>query len=161
MLLLSHLGGSRAGTQKSTMAVRGNAKAAMQVVPSAGTRAAPPFSSGWADGAGTPPLGLHAATAIVVDVDARTVLWDKESHAARHPASLAKLMTVMVALDLAPLDRQVTVPLEATQVEGDSTVMGLSAGEVVTLEDLMYGVFLRSGCFARGNNWCLLFLNLC
>jgi D-alanyl-D-alanine carboxypeptidase (penicillin-binding protein 5/6) len=144
MLVLSHLGGIRAGVHKS-MAVRGSMKAAMQVVPSAGTRSAPPFSSTWAQATGMPPLGLHAATAIVVDVDARAVLWDKESHAARHPASLAKVMTVMVALDLAPLDRQVTVPLEATQVEGDSTVMGLSAGEVVTLEDLMYGVFLRSG----------------
>jgi D-alanyl-D-alanine carboxypeptidase len=92
-----------------------------------------------------PPLTVHAPAAIVVDVDARTVLWGRDLHAPRHPASLAKLMTVMVALDQAPLDRQVTVPVEATQVEGDSTVMGLSSGEVVTVEDLMYGVFLRSG----------------
>ena len=92
-----------------------------------------------------PQLSVHAPAAIVVDVDARAVLWGRDLHAPRHPASLAKLMTVMVALDQAPLDRQVTVPVEATQVEGDSTVMGLSPGEVVTVEDLMYGVFLRSG----------------
>jgi len=94
---------------------------------------------------GMPQLSVHAPAAIVVDVDARAVLWGRDLHAPRHPASLAKLMTVMVALDQAPLDRQVTVPVEATQVEGDSTVMGLSPGEVVTVEDLMYGVFLRSG----------------
>ena len=51
----------------------------------------------------------------------------------------------MVAADLAPLDRQVRVPAETAGVEADSTVMGLSAGEVVTLRDLMYGVFLSSG----------------
>jgi len=43
------------------------------------------------------------------------------------------------------LDQQVTVPAEATQVEADSTVMGLTAGEVVTVRDLLEGVFLVSG----------------
>lgn len=51
----------------------------------------------------------------------------------------------MVASDLSPLDGQVPVPVEATQVEGDSTLMGLAAGQVVTVRDLMYGVFLQSG----------------
>jgi D-alanyl-D-alanine carboxypeptidase (penicillin-binding protein 5/6) len=56
----------------------------------------------------------------------------------------------MVAADLAPLDR--TVKVSATtdtnavkQVEPASTVMGLSAGEVMTVREVMYGLFLRSG----------------
>src|SRR5207253_2323992 len=59
---------------------------------------------------------------------------------------LTKLVTAMVAVDLATsLDQAVTVPVEATQVESDWTVMGLSPGETVTVRDLLYGVFLVSG----------------
>jgi D-alanyl-D-alanine carboxypeptidase (penicillin-binding protein 5/6) len=124
-------------------------------VPPAGSAAGPSgagrrlpaqaFASSWLDSAGSPDLGVHAASAVVVDLDARSLLWQREGHAARAPASLAKIVTAMVGADLAPLDREVPVPAEATQVEGDSTLMGLSPGEVVTLRDLMYGVFLRSG----------------
>lgn len=113
----------------------------------AGTRVAvaPPFSSTWMHRAVSPRLVFPAASGVVVDVDRRTVLWGRDETAARAPASLAKIMTTMVAADLAPLDRQVQVSAEAAGVEADSTVMGLSAGELVTLRDLMYGVFLTSG----------------
>lgn len=84
-------------------------------------------------------------SAIVVDLDSKSVLWQRDSRTPRAPASLAKMITAMVAADLAPLDRELTVPAEATQLEADSTVMGLSAGELVTVRDLMYGVFLQSG----------------
>jgi D-alanyl-D-alanine carboxypeptidase (penicillin-binding protein 5/6) len=63
---------------------------------------------------------------------------------------LTKIVTAMVAADLAPLDKQVTVSaatdMKAAQsVEPASTVMGLGAGEVLTLRELMYGLFMRSG----------------
>ena len=104
----------------------------------------PPFSSTWLRHAGTPDIGFQAASGVVVDVDRKQVLWARADRAERAPASLTKIVTSMVAADLAPLDRQVTVPAEAA-VEADSTVMGLSPGETVTLRDLMYGVFLESG----------------
>lgn len=106
---------------------------------------APPFSSTWMRRAVSPQLRFQAASGVVVDVDNRALLWARDPNAIRAPASLAKIMTAMVAADLAPLDRQVRVPAEAAGVEADSTVMGLSAGEVVTLRELMYGVFLSSG----------------
>jgi D-alanyl-D-alanine carboxypeptidase (penicillin-binding protein 5/6) len=93
-----------------------------------------------------PDLGIHAGAAALVGVDTREVMWARDEHAPLAPASLAKLMTAMVASDLAAtLDRQVTVPVEATQMEADATVMGLTTGEVVTVRDLLYGVFLVSG----------------
>jgi D-alanyl-D-alanine carboxypeptidase (penicillin-binding protein 5/6) len=93
-----------------------------------------------------PDLGIHAGGAVLLDLDSHEVLWARDPHVARPPASLAKLLTAMVAADLATsLDQQVTVPLEATQVESDSTVMGLSAGQVVTVRDLLDGMFLVSG----------------
>ena len=58
--------------------------------------------------------------------------------------------TAMVTADLAPLDRNVTVTpatdVDAVRkVEPTSTVMGLSAGETLTVRELLYGLFLRSG----------------
>lgn len=91
----------------------------------------------------SPDLGLHAQAGIVVDLDAHRVLWAHAPDTPRAPASLTKMMTAMVALDHAALDRQVTVPTDATGVEPD--VMGLSPGEVVTVRDLLYGLFLDSG----------------
>jgi D-alanyl-D-alanine carboxypeptidase len=83
---------------------------------------------------------------VLLDLDTDELLWARDEHAARPPASLTKLVTVMVAMDLAgSLDRELTVPPAATQVEPDSTVMGLTAGEAVTVRDLMYGIFLVSG----------------
>src|SRR5215471_18717886 len=80
-----------------------------------------------------PDLGIHAGGAVLLDLDTNEVLWARDPHGARPPASLTKLLTAMVAADLATsLDQQVTVPAEATQVEADSTVMGLTARAVVT-----------------------------
>ncbi|HXM57404.1 MAG TPA: D-alanyl-D-alanine carboxypeptidase family protein [Candidatus Dormibacteraeota bacterium] len=93
-----------------------------------------------------PDLGIHADAAVLLDLDTHEVMWARDPHGRRPPASLTKLLTAMVASDLAPsLDQPVTVPVEATQVEADSTVMGLSPGETVTVRELLYGVFLVSG----------------
>ena len=108
--------------------------------------AAEPLAGDWLAMHPAPGLDIHAAGAVLLDLDTREVLWDRDPRVARPPASLTKLLTAMVASDLATsLDQQVTVPLEATQVEADSTVMGLSPGEVVTVRDLLDGVFLVSG----------------
>jgi D-alanyl-D-alanine carboxypeptidase (penicillin-binding protein 5/6) len=105
-----------------------------------------PLGEGWLASHPPPDLGIHAGAAVLVDLDTREVMWARDEHASLPPASLTKLMTAMVAADLATsLDQPVTVPLAATQVEADSTVMGLSPGEVISVRDLLYGVFLVSG----------------
>lgn len=109
-----------------------------------------PFTAGWLTSHPGPDLAIRGQTAVLVDVDSKQILWQRSPHARRAPASLTKLVTAMVAADLASLDHEVTVT-EATdmaaaqRVEPQSTVMGLTAGEVLTVRDLMYGLFLRSG----------------
>lgn len=105
--------------------------------------AQPVFATAWLARHPAPDLGVAAQAGVLVDLDSGQLLWARDEHTARAPASLTKLMTVLVAADLAPLSRVVTVPAEATQVEPN--LMGLSAGDRVTLEDLYYGVFLDSG----------------
>jgi D-alanyl-D-alanine carboxypeptidase (penicillin-binding protein 5/6) len=102
------------------------------------------FSMLWLAVHRQPSLPIHAQAAFLVDVDANTVLWMRDPDTARAPASLTKLMTAMVAVDDAgSLDKIVTVTPEATQIE--PSVMGLTAGEKLTVGDLLYGLFLDSG----------------
>jgi len=109
-----------------------------------------PFATSWLDAQAPAALSVHGQAGILVDVDAGQVLWERAPHTRRAPASLTKLVTAMVAADLAQLDRSVTVTAAtdaaaARLVEPTSTVMGLTAGEKLTVRELLYGVFLRSG----------------
>lgn len=82
-------------------------------------------------------------SAIVVDLDRGQILYWLNASARYPEASLTKLMTAMVGVDLAPLDATITVTPAATQVEPNH--MGVSAGEQLTLRELLYGMLLDSG----------------
>jgi len=90
-----------------------------------------------------PDLGLHAKTAVLVDLGSGRVLWAKDANVHRAPASLTKLMTAVVAVDLAGLDAPVTVTAEAAAAEPSR--LGLVAGQQLTVRDLLYGALLNSG----------------
>ena len=102
------------------------------------------FSMLWLAVHRQPNLNIPAQAAYLVDVDARSVLWMKDPDTSRAPASLTKVMTAIVAVDDAgSLDKVVTVPAAATQIV--PSLMGLTAGERLTVRDLLYGLFLISG----------------
>jgi D-alanyl-D-alanine carboxypeptidase len=102
------------------------------------------FSNYWLATHPQPDLPIHGQAAYLVDLDTRMVMWERDPETARAPASLTKLITAMVAVDDAgSLDRLVDVTLGATQVV--PSVMGLSAGEHVTVRQLLDGLFLDSG----------------
>ncbi|MGI8424235.1 MAG: D-alanyl-D-alanine carboxypeptidase family protein, partial [Chloroflexota bacterium] len=91
--------------------------------------------------AGVP--SLSGESAIVVDVERREVLYAKNPHKRQLMASTAKIMTALVAVERAALDRVLSVPADATQVEPN--LMGLKAGEKLTVKELLYGLMLDSG----------------
>ena len=101
------------------------------------------FGTLWERRHPAPDLGVGARSAILVDLDARQVMFERDADGWRAPASLTKLMTAMVAVDNADLDRAVTVARDAAPME--PSVLGLSAGEVVTVRILLYGLLLDSG----------------
>lgn len=106
----------------------------------------PPLAIDWVFQHGQSNLAIGAQSAILVDADTREVLWARDERARRAPASLTKMITAMVAADLAPsLDQRLTVPPEVASLESDSTFMGVTPGEVLTVRELMYGMFLISG----------------
>jgi D-alanyl-D-alanine carboxypeptidase (penicillin-binding protein 5/6) len=85
---------------------------------------------------------VTAQAAIVSDVTSGQILAEKNAHQRLAPASTTKIATALVALQRGQLEEQVTVH-ESALIEGAK--MGLSPGQVVTLEELLYGLLLRSG----------------
>jgi len=92
------------------------------------------------------PVPVIAAQEVtLVNLDTGRFLWQSNARAARAPASLTKIFTAMVAVDLIGMNTTVTVPASITQLPADSTFMGLTPGERLTVRELLYGVFLNSG----------------
>ncbi len=92
---------------------------------------------------GAPPEPeVTAAAAVVVELSSGTILWGRDIHAPRAPASVTKMMTALVVADLAVLDTKVTI--QESDLVGESS-MGLESGETLTVEALLYGMLLPSG----------------
>jgi D-alanyl-D-alanine carboxypeptidase (penicillin-binding protein 5/6) len=141
--LVGHVPPPRVTTAAQAVSVRA-AQPRAQTQPSVSTPAARPrFATTWLDSHPAPELGTRMRSAVVVDLDMNQVLWAKDDRSRRPPASLTKLMTAMVVVDRASLDEQVTVPVEASQVEPNW--MGLSPGEVLSVGELLWGLLLDSG----------------
>ncbi len=85
---------------------------------------------------------LSAKSALVYDLTTEETIFEKNSLDRLPMASITKLMTAIVAIDHKRKDDKYTVFQEALVGEN---VMGLSSGEVMSLKDLLYGVFMYSG----------------
>lgn len=87
--------------------------------------------------------GVHAAA--LFDLDKKDVLYSTRIHERLAPASTTKILTAYVALNYGNLDDEVVVSERALDLEAESSVCGLKAGDTLTLKDLLYGLMLRSG----------------
>lgn len=89
------------------------------------------------------PPGIKAAAAVLLDGDSGQVLFERNAHVRRAPASTTKIMTSLLAVESGRLDDYVTISRRAASV-GESTIY-LKEGERLTLRQLTYGVLLSSG----------------
>jgi serine-type D-Ala-D-Ala carboxypeptidase (penicillin-binding protein 5/6) len=85
---------------------------------------------------------IVAESAIVVDASTGEVLYDHAADDVRPMASLTKLFTAFVAMEIAPLDLPMTV--DEVDLVGEAS-MGLEAGDTLTLLTLLHGTLLPSG----------------
>ena len=90
-----------------------------------------------------PELALSASGAILMEQGSGRVLYDQNSDVPARIASITKIMTAIVAIESGKLDETVTVSQTAVMTEGSSIY--LKTGEKIKLEDLLYGLMLRSG----------------
>lgn len=88
-----------------------------------------------------PPPGVSARAVLVYDLDADRILAARNPSLPLPPASLTKLMTALLVLEQGNLDAQVTVQPEDLVGEAN---MGLQAGEVLTVEELLRGMLVAS-----------------
>ncbi len=98
-----------------------------------------------------PPV-LHARSAILVEARTGAVLFEDHADEQIPPASLAKLMTLHIALDLVETGRldpsRRVVPgadAWAQNMPPRSSVMYLGPNQVVTIDKLMQGLVVDSG----------------
>ena len=92
----------------------------------------------------TQPVGaVSAERAIVLDAATGRVLYEKDADERSLIASTTKIMTALIVCQQCNVLDRVRVPAEAVGVEGSS--MYLQEGEVLTIQELLYGLMLRSG----------------
>ena len=96
------------------------------------------FCSGEAMAAPT----VSAQACALLELSGR-VLYEENAEAKLPMASTTKVMTAILAIENGNFSDVVTVSENAAGIEGSS--MYLSAGETITLEDLVYGLMLASG----------------
>ncbi len=94
------------------------------------------------------PFNVHAFTsnakgAILMDTDSHRILYAKNAHYTQSVASISKIMTAMVAIESKNLQTPITIGNEVLKAHGSGVY--IKPGEVLTLEDLLYGLMLRSG----------------
>ncbi len=93
---------------------------------------------------------VTSSHAILVDVNADTIIAVKGAYDRISPASMTKVLTVLVAAEAIEeenLDDTFTMTLEITDYAyvNDCSYVGFLDGEVVTVRDLFYGTILPSG----------------
>ena len=71
------------------------------------------------------------------------VLYEKNAHTPMRIASITKIMTAILAIESGMLNDEVTISYKATKTEGSSIY--LQPNHKIKLEDLLYGLMLRSG----------------
>jgi D-alanyl-D-alanine carboxypeptidase (penicillin-binding protein 5/6) len=85
-------------------------------------------------------LPITAPSAVVLDQ--RGVLYSKTPFLRRMPASTVKVLTAMVAMDLAPLDRMVVIPKYVEKIQPSKIY--LRGGERYRVRDLIRAILLNS-----------------
>ncbi|MEI3228336.1 MAG: serine hydrolase [Lachnospiraceae bacterium] len=81
----------------------------------------------------------------VFNLTTKDVLYAQNIYAKMYPASTTKILTAYVALKYGDLNGIYTVSENAADQASDSSVCNLKAGEQLSLQQLLYGLLLRSG----------------
>lgn len=88
-------------------------------------------------------ISTHARAAALIDVESGRLLYSSRGDEPMLIASLTKIMTAIVAIENGDLTSKVKVGKNAFAKEGSSIYLKL--GEEMTLENMLYGLMLRSG----------------
>jgi D-alanyl-D-alanine carboxypeptidase (penicillin-binding protein 5/6) len=85
---------------------------------------------------------INSRSAIIYDRTTKKVIWGKNEDTKRAMASTTKIMTAIVVLENADLTQTVTISKKAANTVGSR--LKLNTGDKITVNDLLYGLMLRS-----------------
>src|SRR5699024_8697780 len=86
---------------------------------------------------------VSAQNAVLIEQDSGEVLFEHNAHERQSVASITKVMTAIIAIESNQMDDMIKASRNAIHTEGSSIY--LEEGEKMQLEDLIYGLMLRSG----------------
>jgi D-alanyl-D-alanine carboxypeptidase len=86
---------------------------------------------------------ISAKRAYVLDAVSGRVLYERNANERSLIASTTKIMTALIVCEQCNVLDRMRIPKEAVGIEGSS--MYLQEGEVLTLQELLYGLMLQSG----------------
>ena len=88
-------------------------------------------------------IDTSAQSAILMDIDSGRIMYSKNIDNKRTIASISKIMTAVIVLENIDIKKQVTIGDEIDKAHGSGIY--IKKGEKLTIEDLLYGLLLRSG----------------
>ena len=91
------------------------------------------------------PEETTSEAGVLFNLSDRQVLYSKNAFERLYPASTTKVMTILIAVKYGNLSDSVTVTQEAMISEAGATLADLKVGDVLTMEQLLYGLMLPSG----------------
>lgn len=99
---------------------------------------------------------LSSQSAIVMELSTGTILYEKNIHKKRYPASITKIMTSLLTAENTSLSETITVSQKAAYgIERGSSTVFSDPGEKLTVEQCLYGIMLESAnelCLAVGEH---------
>ena len=106
---------------------------------------------GWPEGP-----KVYGNSAIVMDMNSGAILYGKKMDEQHYPASITKLLTVLIALENSSLDDEVLFSQESIDIlRSDYASIGMRPGEILSMEDALYATMLASAnevAYAVGEN---------
>lgn len=86
---------------------------------------------------------INSCSAVVIDRNTNTILYGKNENQKRKMASTTKIMTATVIIENCNLSDIVTISKKAASTGGSR--LGLKTGDKIIVNDLLYGLLLKSG----------------
>jgi len=85
---------------------------------------------------------INARHSIILDRNSKKILYGKKETEICKMASTTKIMTAIIVIENANLSDTITISSKAARTGGSR--LGLSTGNTITVENLLYGLMMRA-----------------
>lgn len=93
-------------------------------------------------------LSLNSKNIVLYNMNDKNIIYEEKKDEVISIASLTKIMTSIVALENLDLNKKITITNEFFNNTEGLSMAGFKVGDIITVEDLLYGAMLPSGADA-------------